>query len=90
MLQFLIIDGKLGHLTINYFIYVLDDIRIDSHNTYRAEFKNFKENFEKNTIKEKSKINNKIMFLEDLREVYNKVEDRFSSIVNKFLQEQEK
>ena len=28
MLQFPIIDGKLGHLTINYFIYVLDDIRI--------------------------------------------------------------
>lgn len=53
MLQFPIIDGKLGHLPINYFIYVLDDIRIDP---YRTEFKNFKENFEKNTIKEKSEL----------------------------------
>ena len=86
MLQFPIIDGKLGHLPINYFIYMVDDIRIDSHNTYRTEFKNFKENFEKNTIKEKSKINNKIMLLEGLREVHNKVEDKLSSIVNKFIQ----
>ena len=83
MLQFPIIDGKLGHLTINYFIYTLDDVMIDP---YRTEFKNFKENFEKNTIKEKSKINNKIMFLEDLREVYNKVEDKLSNVVNKFIQ----
>ena len=84
MLQFPIIDGKLGHLPINYFIYTLDDVRIDP---YRTEFKNFKENFEKNTIKEKSKINNKIMLLKDLREVHNKVEDKLNSIVNKFIQE---
>ena len=51
-----------------------------------AELKTFKENFEKNTIKEKSKINNKIMLLEDLREVYNKVEDKLSNVVNKFIQ----
>ena len=62
---------------------MLDNIQIDP---YRTEFKNFKEKFDKNTIKEKSKINNKIMSLKDLREVYNKVEDKLSSIVNKFIQ----